>query len=90
MNVSVRVLKNRLSEYLRRVRAGERVIVTDRGQPIAELIPLRSQRLSSKQRLMLLEEAGEVTRPRGRRLADFEPSPIRGRPVAQTLLEDRG
>ena len=37
--VGVRELKNRLSEYLRRVRAGEGVLVTDRGQIIAELGP---------------------------------------------------
>jgi antitoxin (DNA-binding transcriptional repressor) of toxin-antitoxin stability system len=37
--VGVRELKNRLSEYLRLVRAGERVLVTDRGEVIAELGP---------------------------------------------------
>ena len=35
--VGVRELKNRLSEYLRLVRAGEDVLVTDRGEVIAEL-----------------------------------------------------
>jgi antitoxin (DNA-binding transcriptional repressor) of toxin-antitoxin stability system len=35
--VGVRALKNRLSEYLRRVKAGERIVVTERGVPIAEL-----------------------------------------------------
>jgi antitoxin (DNA-binding transcriptional repressor) of toxin-antitoxin stability system len=35
--VGVRELKNRLSEYLRLVRRGERVLVTDRGQVVAEL-----------------------------------------------------
>ena len=30
-------MKNRLSEYLRLVREGERVLVTDRGRPVAEL-----------------------------------------------------
>ncbi len=35
--VGIRELKNRLSEYLRRVRAGEGVLVTDRGQVVAEL-----------------------------------------------------
>jgi antitoxin (DNA-binding transcriptional repressor) of toxin-antitoxin stability system len=35
--VGVRELKNRLSEYLRAVKRGERVLVTDRGQVIAEL-----------------------------------------------------
>lgn len=37
--VGVRDLKNRLSEYLRQVRSGEGVLVTDRGQVIAELTP---------------------------------------------------
>ncbi|HEX9755137.1 MAG TPA: type II toxin-antitoxin system prevent-host-death family antitoxin [Gemmatimonadales bacterium] len=35
--VGVRELKNRLSEYLRRVRGGEEILVTDRGEVIAEL-----------------------------------------------------
>ncbi len=37
--VGVRELKDRLSEYLRHVRAGESVLVTDRGEVIAELSP---------------------------------------------------
>lgn len=37
--VGVRDLKNRLSEYLRRVRLGEGVLVTDRGEVVAELVP---------------------------------------------------
>lgn len=37
--VGVRELKDRLSEYLRRVRTGEAVLVTDRGEVIAELTP---------------------------------------------------
>jgi antitoxin (DNA-binding transcriptional repressor) of toxin-antitoxin stability system len=37
--VGVRELKNRLSEYIRRVRTGEPVLVTDRGEVVAELGP---------------------------------------------------
>lgn len=35
--VGLRELKNRLSEYIRQVRAGEVVLVTDRGLVVAEL-----------------------------------------------------
>src|SRR5262245_39923340 len=35
--VGVRELKNRLSEYIRQVRAGESILVTDRGKVVAEL-----------------------------------------------------
>ena len=38
-SVGIRELKNRLSEYLRRVRAGESVLVTDRGEVVAEFSP---------------------------------------------------
>jgi antitoxin (DNA-binding transcriptional repressor) of toxin-antitoxin stability system len=37
--VGIRELKNRFSEYLRHVRAGESVLVTDRGEVIAEFSP---------------------------------------------------
>jgi prevent-host-death family protein len=37
--VGIRELKNRLSEYIRLVRSGESVLVTDRGEVVAELTP---------------------------------------------------
>ncbi len=42
--VGVKVLKNKLSEYLRLVAAGETVLVTDRERVIAELTPPREGR----------------------------------------------
>lgn len=37
VSVGIRELKNNLSRYLRRVQAGERVLITDRGRTVAEL-----------------------------------------------------
>ena len=37
--VGLRELKNRLAEYVRHVRSGEAVLVTDRGEVVAELVP---------------------------------------------------
>ena len=42
--IGVKSLKNKLSEYLRLVAAGESVLVTDRDRVIAELIPPREGR----------------------------------------------
>jgi len=36
-SVGIRELKNSLSEYVRHVRAGDQVLVTDRGRVVAEL-----------------------------------------------------
>ena len=43
-SVGVKALKNKLSEYLRLVAAGETVLVTDRDRVVAELIPPREGR----------------------------------------------
>ncbi len=37
--VGIRELKNKLSAYVRKVEAGDVVIVTDRGRMVAELVP---------------------------------------------------
>lgn len=41
--VGVGELRQNLSTYLQRVKEGERVIVTDRNRPVAELGPLRDR-----------------------------------------------
>lgn len=41
--VGIRELRQDLSRYLRRVRAGERLVVTDRGRPLAVLAPFAEE-----------------------------------------------
>ena len=38
MEIGIRELKNNLSQYIRRVEAGERVVVTAHGRVVAELV----------------------------------------------------
>lgn len=68
MNVSVRELKGGLSGYLQRVQAGEAIVVTSRGRPIASLVPLRSS-VPVAERLRALPgvDAGTGEKPRGAR-----------------------
>lgn len=64
-SVGVKQLKSKLSEYLRLVRSGETVLVTDRDEVIAELRPTRRQpgtADSLDELLDSLAERGEVTR----------------------------
>ena len=37
--VGLKVLKNKLSEYVRLAAAGETVVITDRGRAVAEIVP---------------------------------------------------
>ena len=43
-SVSVRELRNTVSDVLRRVEGGERITVTVDRRPVAELVPLRRRR----------------------------------------------
>jgi prevent-host-death family protein len=86
--VGVRELKNRLSEYLRRARDGERVLVTDRGQPVAVIsapadIPTDAH-LEALVRQGLLRPG--IGKPRG----SARPVRLRrGPPMSQTVIEGR-
>jgi prevent-host-death family protein len=45
--VGLKVLKNKLSEYVRLAAAGETVVITDRNRVIAEIVPPRRQQHES-------------------------------------------
>ena len=51
--VGVRELRQNLSVYLDRVKDGERLVVTEHGQPVAELTPLASGSMSTLERLIV-------------------------------------
>jgi prevent-host-death family protein len=84
--VGVAELRQNLSKYLRRVENGERLLVTDRNKPVAELgpAPIAGQALDR-----LIAE-GRVARPLRRGL----PPPIRldgdPRALSRALDEIRG
>jgi len=64
--VGIKQLKARLSEYLRLVKTGETVLITDRDEVVAELRPAHRQSagdLSVDDQLQALADAGETTRP---------------------------
>lgn len=91
MNVGTKELKNRLSHYLRLVRDGEIVRVTDRGNVVAELRAVEPQQRSTREILQEMEDEGLVTIGRGR-LAPFKGFKLRGRGrlASDYVTEDRG
>lgn len=52
VHAGVREVKDRLSELLRRVRAGATVTITDRGQVVAELRPPAPQPVSTRAKMV--------------------------------------
>jgi prevent-host-death family protein len=87
--VGARELKTRLGTYLRAVRAGSTILVTERGQPVAELRPVPAARRSVQSKLDELSTLGLITKGTGEPLTPFEPLRVAGRSISQTIIEDR-
>jgi prevent-host-death family protein len=85
--VGVRRLRDGLSRYIRRAARGERIVVTEHNQPVASLGPA----LESDDDRVLLELLHEGLaewgggKPEGAR----RPARVKGRSVAQAVIEDR-
>jgi prevent-host-death family protein len=86
--VGARELKTRLGAYLRRVREGRTLLVTDRGEPIAELRPLPpDSRVPAA--LLKLSSRRAVTLPVRKAMSAFRPIQGRGRALSDAVVEDR-
>lgn len=59
--------KAKLSEILRKVESGKTVRISRRGEPIAEIRPLRREPASLERRISELSEQGVLTPPSGSR-----------------------
>jgi prevent-host-death family protein len=87
MTVGIRDLKARLSNYLRQVKAGATLIITERGRPVGRIVPLSP---SVEERVQELIQAGLIAWS-GNKLVPMAPvARTRGNQmVADLLLEDR-
>ena len=79
--IGIRLLKQNASAVVARAAAGEVIVVTDRGRPVAQLSPLPATPL------MALRDAGQARSPK-RALADL-PAPSRGASVTAALITSR-
>ena len=63
--VGLKILKNKLSEYVRLAQGGETILVTDRDRVVAELVPPRQGRSPSASDAVIAEmiRRGWVTPP---------------------------
>lgn len=91
LQVGVKELRNRITHYLRLVKEGEQVIVTDSGRPFAEVRALDPtlRRSHVPPRLLALAARGIATLGTGGPFPDIEPIAVGGKPLSEIVLEDR-
>ena len=87
MRVGTRELKNKLSEYMRRVKAGETIIVTEHGKSIGQIVPIKP---TVEERLQAMVGAGQAEW-NGQKLKPYRPTAFNkgGRLLSDLVIEDR-
>jgi len=88
MHMGLREANQKFSKAIRAVKAGQEVVLTERGKPIAVITPVGPARLEAAMRRM--EAAGllrRATRPGP--MHPFRGIRIKGESITQTLRRDR-
>jgi prevent-host-death family protein len=89
---SISQLKASLSHYLKTVRAGEEVLITDRGRAVAKIIPLEKDEREIPPHLRELERSGLARIGSGKITDEFWDLPRPGVPegaALKALLDER-
>jgi prevent-host-death family protein len=89
--VASREFKNRMGRYMRAVRRGQTLILTDRGKVVARVSPEEDNKSASsdlRKRLNELEAQGLI-RLATKSFKKFRPARSKGKPASQMIIEDR-
>ena len=98
IRVTISEVKDGMSAYLRRVKAGESVLVMERKTPIARIVPVgldsqggrEGDRVDEEAKLARLEQAGILVRRGSGSPLDVLGQPLRaGAGVLEALLDER-
>jgi prevent-host-death family protein len=82
--VGVRELRQNLSVYLRRVKAGQRLEVTERGQPVARLEPI----VDESDPVARLEREGRILRRATGDLSKLRPLKLELEQPLSTIVDE--
>jgi prevent-host-death family protein len=85
----IRQLKNSLSTYIKQVKKGETIIVTERGKAVAVL--KKETTNSLKQKLEAFQAKGLIRMGEGGTLQGLQTrlKKVKGSPLSKTVIEDR-
>jgi prevent-host-death family protein len=89
MKLGLREANQHFSKAIKAVRAGKDVILTERGQPIAVIKPIKGAQDHDRVIERMVAE-GLITLPSRRgRLPRFEPIRVKGKPLSHSIIEGR-
>jgi prevent-host-death family protein len=91
MKLGLREANQHFSKAIKAVRAGKEVILTERGQPIAVIKPIKAEQALDA-RLARMADEGLIALPSREGplpSARWKPIKLKGKQLSQTIIEDR-
>lgn len=85
--VGIKELKNKLSYYLRMIKKGEKVVITEREKAIATIVPV--ERVDEDSKLLSLVKEGFATWKGGKPAGSKQSIKITGKTVSEIVIDDR-
>jgi len=85
--VGVKELKDHLSGYIKKVKSGETLIVTERGRPVAYMTRIGQEDIMDE--VLPLIKEGVVEWKGGKPKGNPKAPAIKGKPTSEIVLEDR-
>ena len=91
MRLGLREANQRFSQAIKAVRAGQEVVLTERGRPIAVIKPIKEED-AREATLQAMADEGLIT-PAARKgrmpTPRWRPVNVKGKPLSQTIIDDR-
>lgn len=91
MKLGLREANQQFSKAIKAVRAGKEVVLTDRGQPIAVITPIKDTDARGAALQAMVDEG--FLKPASRKgptpTPQWRPVKIKGQPLSQTVIDDR-
>jgi len=90
ISAGIKEVKNNLSRLLARVKAGEEVLITERGRPVARIVKENHGDKSIRAALWPLVQRGLIALPSRSIMKDrISAVEVSGKPVSEMVIEDR-
>ena len=87
--IGIREARINLSRLIKDVREGMEIVITDRGKPVARLIPAQGTTLSLEERIRNYECCGLIQPREGKRKAETAPVELPGEHLKDLIEEER-
>lgn len=92
MRLGLREANQHFARTIKAVRAGQEVVLTDRGRPIAVIKPIKDEAGGQVAALRAMAEEGLITLPDRKGpmpTPRWRPVKVKGAPVSRTIIDDR-